>query len=276
MPFTFSHPAAVLYFGKNASRYTSITALIAGAVVPDFEFFFQLKLGENVGHHISGILLLDFPLGLALCFIYHQLVKVPLTNNLPLSLRQRLCQYKNFDWTAYVRRSPLTVFGSLFLGIASHIVWDGFTHFDGLFVKFIPVLSSIITVSTYEIPIYSAMQLFSSIVGIAIVIHFTTNLPKTSIEKDVNSATIWYWVGMVVCTLTIFYVHLTLTNNQNDFWNLVFAMLGSWVYAMMIISGLAYLKIKLASRKNSRFHESVKARRFNPFINSRVGSISED
>lgn len=52
MPFTFAHQAIILPL-KKSKRFCS-TALIAGSIVPDFEFFFQLREVENIGHRWHG------------------------------------------------------------------------------------------------------------------------------------------------------------------------------------------------------------------------------
>ena len=48
MPFTFSHPAIVLPFSK---KWFSLTALVTGSIIPDFEYFFKMKGHSDYGHN---------------------------------------------------------------------------------------------------------------------------------------------------------------------------------------------------------------------------------
>ncbi len=96
MPFTFAHPAIILPL-KKSKRFCS-TALIAGSIVPDFEFFFQLREVENIGHRWHGIFLFDLPLALFFCFIFRNLLRNALVINLPESIRNRVAVVLDFDW----------------------------------------------------------------------------------------------------------------------------------------------------------------------------------
>lgn len=87
MPFTPSHIAAVLPFDQ--SKKLSITALVIGSMAPDFEFFFQMREVENIGHHWYGIFLFDLPITLLLSFVYHIYLKKSFVVNLPDYFRKR-------------------------------------------------------------------------------------------------------------------------------------------------------------------------------------------
>lgn len=101
MPFTLAHPSIILPLNK--SRRFSLTALIAGSIVPDFEFFFQLREVENIGHYWYGILLFDFPVALISCFIFHNLLRNTLVINLPASFRNRFANVLDFDWNTFAK-----------------------------------------------------------------------------------------------------------------------------------------------------------------------------
>ncbi|OHX65615.1 DUF4184 family protein [Flammeovirga pacifica] len=58
MPLTFAHPAFVLFLKKN--KYLSITALIIGSVIPDFEHFLILDISKKYGHTIGGYSILIY------------------------------------------------------------------------------------------------------------------------------------------------------------------------------------------------------------------------
>lgn len=88
MPFTFSHPAIILPLKKLPKKYISMTGLIVGSITPDFEYFLRMK--SKYSHTISGILWYDLPMGIFLAFIFHNLIKEALINNMPLFLNHVL------------------------------------------------------------------------------------------------------------------------------------------------------------------------------------------
>ncbi|AIK36171.1 hypothetical protein BG07_3819 [Bacillus pseudomycoides] len=55
MPFTFAHPAAVIPFCKK-QRYVSVTALVLGSMVPDFEYFLHFRPYGVIGHTFRVLL----------------------------------------------------------------------------------------------------------------------------------------------------------------------------------------------------------------------------
>ena len=124
MPFTLSHAAAALPFRR--SRLVP-SALVIGTFAPDLEYFIRLTPGGGWGHTMAGMFGMDLPLGLGALWLFHRLVKLPLANLLPDSVRARLT-----DELARFRFGPLGRFllivVSLLIGIATHLVWDGFTH----------------------------------------------------------------------------------------------------------------------------------------------------
>jgi hypothetical protein len=124
MPFTLAHGAAALPFRW---RWVVPSALVVGTFAPDFEYFLRMAPRSGFGHSWPGVVLLTLPLGLAVLWVFHAWVKLPVVGLMPEGLRQRLgaCS-EPFQWLG-VRRFP-AILGSLFLGIATHVVWDWFTH----------------------------------------------------------------------------------------------------------------------------------------------------
>lgn len=103
------------------------SALVIGTFAPDLEYFIRLTSGGGWGHTLAGAFGMDLPLGLAVLWLFHRLVKVPLISLLPDGLRARLGKYPGpFRWGP-PRRFALILL-SLLVGIATHLVWDGFTH----------------------------------------------------------------------------------------------------------------------------------------------------
>ncbi len=128
MPFTFSHPAAILPLAYLPKRWISLTGLIIGSMIPDFEYFIRMKPFSQYSHTILGVFWFDLPLAILIAFIFHNLVKNSLFNNSPAFLQVRLADYKNLDWNNYFRKNWLIVIISILIGTFSHLLWDSFTH----------------------------------------------------------------------------------------------------------------------------------------------------
>src|SRR5579871_4022702 len=140
MPFTFSHPAAVLPLALIRRKWISLTALAIGSLTPDFEYFFRMRIFSTYSHSWGGVFSFDLPVGLLLSFVFHGVVRDPLMNNLPRFLQRRFQRYRLLNWPQYFISNWIGVVICLVIGAASHILWDGFTHRTGYFVRMMPVL----------------------------------------------------------------------------------------------------------------------------------------
>ena len=135
MPFTFSHPAIVLPMTFLNRKWFSLTGLVIGSMAPDFEYFLRMKTSSNYSHTIAGIFWFDLPLVIILSFIFHNIVRNCLFDNLPVPLRLRVSTFKQFDWNKYFQKNWLIVIISILIGPFSLIFWDGFTHQHAYFVE---------------------------------------------------------------------------------------------------------------------------------------------
>jgi Domain of unknown function (DUF4184) len=124
MPFTVSHVAAALPL-RRARLVTS--ALVVGTMAPDFEYFLALKAHDKFGHEFPGVLVLTLPVALLALWIFHTFVKVPAAALLPQRLQSRMARYLGKFRFAGFGRFLLIAFSTL-VGIATHILWDSFTH----------------------------------------------------------------------------------------------------------------------------------------------------
>jgi len=175
MPFTFSHPALVLPLTRLPKKWVSATGLVAGSVAPDFEKFLKMNDGNTYSHTLPGIFWFDLPLAVLLCFVFHQVVRDPLIDNLPAFLRARCGPARSLDWVAHARKHYPAVFFSLLLGIVSHLVWDHFTHRPA---HVVPITAEGVSLSPYEaLKLYYWPDLLSSVGGIVFVLYFTLKLP---------------------------------------------------------------------------------------------------
>ncbi|MFF7456452.1 DUF4184 family protein [Kitasatospora sp. NPDC008115] len=133
MPFTLSHPAAVLPLLR---RPFSRTALVAGTVAPDLPYFvlttglpvsaqswYEPFVNATTSHSTSGVPTVALPYALALWALFRA-GRRPLAALLSLSAPAA----PSGRW---VRRGGWVVLSAL-IGAATHVVWDAFTHMEGL------------------------------------------------------------------------------------------------------------------------------------------------
>src|SRR5438094_335730 len=135
MPFTFTHPSAVLPFNYLPKRWISFSALVIGSITPDFEYFIRMIDESFYSHTWAGLFWLDLPLGFLLWLLYHYVVKEPLLLHLPLFLSRKFNRHiprKRF--IIYWKRIPV-VFCSLLIGALTHLVWDKLTHHTAPYIE---------------------------------------------------------------------------------------------------------------------------------------------
>lgn len=201
MPFTFSHPAIVLPLTLLPRHWISVSGLVIGSITPDFEYFLRMRIQSDYSHTISGLFWFDVPLGLLLAFVFHNIVRDSLFDNLPTVLQSRLATFKQCDWNRYFASNWLVVIFSILLGAASHILWDSFTHDHGYFVQTIPALSTKVDLFSRTIPTLKIVQHGSTFVGGLVVAFALFKLPSDkSISAQLN---IKYWSLVAGLTLTI-------------------------------------------------------------------------
>jgi len=206
MPFTFSHPAIVLPLTFLPRQWFSLTGLVIGSLTPDFEYFLRMKVQSTYSHTISGLLWFDLPMGILLAFIFHNIVRDSLFDNLPTILKSRLTKFKQFDWNKYFNKNWFVVKISVLIGSASHIFWDGFTHNHGYFTQAIPALTNTVELFGRQVLTFKILQHSSTLLG-GIIIAFA--LFKLTPDKNIlGQLNINYWSILTTLTLSIIAVRL--------------------------------------------------------------------
>ena len=161
MPFTLSHAAAALPFGKLEPIWP---ALVMGTFAPDLQYFVMLSHEDRSGHRFPDLLLFTLPAALVTLWLFEWIVKGPAIELLPSGIQRRLQD----------RLEPLPFrgwkqFGLIVLwirvGIATHLVWDQFTHTShwtwlktGVSVPFL-----------YPMTLTKILQHVSTVLGLAIL-----------------------------------------------------------------------------------------------------------
>lgn len=231
MPFTFAHPALVLPLAYVPKKYVCMTGLIVGSLIPDFEYFLRMRIYSEYSHNFWGVLWFDIPLGLAVAWLFHTMVRNALIDHLPTFLHQRFINFKAFDWREYFKKHYLIVVLSLFIGAWSHIIWDSFTHPDGYMVLHWSTLQDKVNIFGFNPTLYKILQHSSTLLGFSIIALFVLKLPKSTVLNYKVNLKYWIiWLSIVVLITSIrvlsgldyhLYGHVIVTLIAAGLWALV-------------------------------------------------------
>ncbi|MFE4977911.1 DUF4184 family protein, partial [Kitasatospora sp. NPDC056651] len=190
MPFTLSHPAAVLPLLRAAGARGPLvaSALVAGSMAPDVPFFAESLVPGVYGHgglthRWWAVPTLDVAIAGALVAGWHGLLRGPVVALLPerwagaaeaLTVRRAGAGggAGGGAGAGDVGDAGVVVGGgggavwfaaSAAIGAATHVGWDAFTHGDRLGVRLLPVLDRPVA----GVPLYEALQYGSSALALA-------------------------------------------------------------------------------------------------------------
>lgn len=186
MPFTFAHPAIVVPLHQLIKK-SSLSALVIGSLIPDFEYFLRLRMESKYSHTVLGIIWFDLPLGFLVYMIYQSIIKTQLLHRLPYYFRIRLSESSN------IKNDTRIIIISLLIGILTHIVWDSLTHYNGYVVTH-SFLRENMNIASISIPLYKFLQHLSTLVGISFLINYIHNLPKKHTEIVYKNDLYWHCV----------------------------------------------------------------------------------
>jgi len=162
VPITPAHAAAAWPLHRAAKRLP-LAALVVGTFSPDLEYVLRLKPVGKFGHTPAGLVVFCLPATLVVFWVWWRLVRPALTPLLPAGLRAAA------EAPPPGRRSdlfPLAIVAAL-LGAATHIFWDGFTHWNGWGTAVFPVLLE--RPPGMEMQWFSLAQYVSSVVGMMVI-----------------------------------------------------------------------------------------------------------
>ena len=236
MPFTFSHPALILPLKFLSKKYLSLTGLIIGSLIPDFEYFLRMKIESKYSHDILGVLWFDLPLALILSFVYHNLVKDNFINNSPQLIKIRLQYTLDFNWNKYFLNNSLIVIISIILGAYSHLLWDSFTHPTGYFVSLFPQLQENINLYKYSFPLYKILQHLSTLVGGAICLMAFLYMKKFEISN--KKVSYKYWSLLVMLFTIIFSIKFIYSLTIKQYGNIIVCAISAFLISIILVSFL--------------------------------------
>ena len=162
-----------------------LSALVIGAMAPDFEYFVRLTYQGRSWHTMPGLLYTTLPTAFLAFVVFHVLLKWP-----AISLLPRPWQAKLVGPAGQFRWLPLTqlfwVLVSLVIGIATHILWDGCTHLEGWGVQAWPALQrSVMHVGGSNITVYKLLQQASTVLGLVVLAVCTGKWYRGAPEQEI-------------------------------------------------------------------------------------------
>lgn len=138
MPFTGSHPAAVLPLLRGP---LPASALVIGSMAPDFPYYLPISTASWPTHTALGVVGLDLALGAAGWLLWHAVVSPPALAYAPGGIRARLTQVPVGLPQRLGPRTLLLTTMALVIGSATHVGWDEFTHPGRFGPDHLPVLA---------------------------------------------------------------------------------------------------------------------------------------
>ena len=163
MPFTLSHAAAALPFRKLKPIWP---ALVIGTFAPDLQYFIWISDEGRSGHHFPDVFLIALPLALVVLWLFEWIVKGPVIELLPGGMQRRLQnKVEPLSFWSWKR------FGSIILwiviGIATHLLWDEFTHSHTWMTAYWRLLSRPMPVPFHQpMMLMKVLQQVSSLLGL--------------------------------------------------------------------------------------------------------------
>jgi Domain of unknown function (DUF4184) len=233
MPFTPAHAAIVLPFIRQ--RWFSATALIIGSMAPDFEYFFKMSVRSEHSHTTAGLFYFDLPVTVALCLVFHLMVKRNLILNLPPFLQRRFQDTLELDFLQYVKTNWHIFLISAILGAASHLFWDNFTHSYGYFVQRFSFYDKTFPFQGVNYPMFYALQHISTAVGMTSIIILI--LLKRSQPAVTSQPTARYWLTVCLIIGGVLLIRFAIDSFNTNLGNTVISAISGFCLAL-ILTGL--------------------------------------
>jgi hypothetical protein len=183
MPFTFSHPAAILPIHSRFKNWIPLSALVIGALVPDAAYYLPTpEHFRNHSHTLLGTFSTSLPFGICVWLIFYWLapsavflLPSPHREAIGPQLKSRLASVPQ----------ALGVALGVLIGAWSHVLWDSFTHIRGWFVKHSPLLQR--PIFGTGIATYKGLQIVSSVFGLWVLFYVYNKWLKDSGYQ------LWIW-----------------------------------------------------------------------------------
>jgi Domain of unknown function (DUF4184) len=164
VPFTLSHPAAVLPL-RTWTPALPFTALVIGSMAPDAEYYLPFEpFPRHLTHAFVGVPTVDLIIGLVTLIAVRLVLAAPVAALVPRPWSDRIRDWGRAGVPRGGRQALLVVV-ALIVGSATHVGWDAFTHINGQVVVHVTALRD----QAGHYPIYQWLQLASSVFGLVVI-----------------------------------------------------------------------------------------------------------
>ncbi len=194
MPFTGSHPAAVL---PLLGTPLPASALVIGSAAPDLPYYLPVRLGWPT-HSLVGVLTVDVLLGALAYALWHGVLCAPALAASPAGLRARVEGRAVVGLRRRLRtaREAGLVLAALAVGAATHVAWDAFTHPGRWGSDVVPALAA----TWGPAPGHQWMQHASSALGAALLLAWAVRWWRRTPPRRVPAGTalVWAWPALLL------------------------------------------------------------------------------
>lgn len=128
MPFTPSHVAAALPFVRTPLLTAGV---VVGTMAPDIPYYVPVPVPRELSHSALGAVTVDPLMALIVVAAWWWLLREPVIDLLPRFVGERIPPLSSTGWRPAGwgwGRTVLVLLISVLLGIATHLIWDSFTH----------------------------------------------------------------------------------------------------------------------------------------------------
>lgn len=219
MPFTTSHPAAVLPIKQIFGSYSSLTGLMAGAMAPDLLYFLTLTTEfRGFSHSWAGLFVFCLPAGILFSFVFHNLFKYQLIRNLPSPLDRKLAGLAQSTFKVKSSRAWIILILSVAVGTLTHFAWDALTHPEGELARRIPFFLSSIDLFGRPRQVSRIFQHVSTITGWVVIIIYVLKgniipAPQNVIAQVSIKEKVMFWVSGSMLSLAAAWVMVLIFND---------------------------------------------------------------
>lgn len=208
MPFTPTHILAIVPI-KLGFRALSFSGLAIGSMIPDLPMFFPFA-SYVFSHSMMGVFLFCVPVGLCVYFVFQFSIKNFLMDMLTNLYRSRLLEFKPAVYPKTLLAFVLLCV-SIYIGAASHAIWDSFTHIDRWGTNTFPVLLQPLNLMGVELPGYKLIQYSSTIIGFPLLIllaHIWVMKRASNHDEKIFGSRNTF-LAAVIASLALLYAYLT-------------------------------------------------------------------
>lgn len=187
MPFTGSHPAAILPFLRTPLPGS---ALVIGSMAPDIPYYLPFQPALYT-HTALAVVTTDLLLGGLAWAVWHGVLAGPALWAAPRGLRSRLAGVPlGLRARLSSVRAVLLAAGAVVLGSGTHVLWDEFTHPRRWGTAHLPALAE----NWGLLPGYRWLQYASGLVGgLVLLVWLLRWLRRTPADAVERPGSWWPW-----------------------------------------------------------------------------------